>query len=63
MIVMPRAEIDLRAYHDYRGGALPVDEAVPILRDVVAKLTVMEGGGVMHRDIKPSNVLLYRRSG
>lgn len=47
VIVMPRAEIDLRAYLDYRGGALPLDEAVPILRDVVAGLTEMEGGGVI----------------
>ncbi|HXL08248.1 MAG TPA: protein kinase [Gemmatimonadales bacterium] len=38
--------------------ALPVGEAVRILRDVCDALAYAHGHGVVHRDIKPDNVLL-----
>ena len=41
-----------------RTGAMPVAEAVGILRDVVRALDFAHGQGVVHRDIKPENILL-----
>ncbi len=39
-------------------GALPIDEAVRIIREVADGLAYSHGHGVVHRDIKPENVLL-----
>jgi len=44
-----------------RDGALPLDEAVTILRDVCEALAHAHGHGIIHRDIKPDNVLLSDR--
>jgi tetratricopeptide (TPR) repeat protein/tRNA A-37 threonylcarbamoyl transferase component Bud32 len=44
-----------------REGALPVEECVRILRDVVDALTYAHSHGVAHRDIKPDNVLIAGR--
>ena len=40
-------------------GALPVREAVSVLRDVARALAHAHREGVVHRDVKPGNVLLY----
>ncbi len=44
-----------------REGALPVGDAVRILRDVVDALTEAHAHGVVHRDIKPENIMLRGR--
>jgi serine/threonine protein kinase/Flp pilus assembly protein TadD len=41
-----------------RTGALPIPEAVSILRDVARALEFAHDRGVIHRDIKPENILL-----
>jgi serine/threonine-protein kinase len=41
-----------------RDGAVPLTEAVNILRDVARALAFAHGDGVLHRDIKPENILL-----
>ncbi len=39
-------------------GALPVDEALGILRQVAQGLEAAHRAGIVHRDIKPANVLM-----
>jgi tetratricopeptide (TPR) repeat protein len=41
-----------------RNGALPVGEAISVLRDVTRALAYAHEHGVVHRDIKPENILL-----
>ena len=44
-----------------REGALPIGEAVRLLRDVADALAYAHRHGVVHRDIKPDNILLSSR--
>ena len=57
VLVMPKAEKSLTDYLNETGGRLAVDDAIPVLVDVVEALAAIEGC-VVHRDIKPDNILL-----
>ncbi|HWA40030.1 MAG TPA: protein kinase, partial [Gemmatimonadales bacterium] len=59
--VMPFIEGESLASKLEREGALPVHEALRILRDVLDALTYSPSRGVVHRDIKPDNVMLSGR--
>lgn len=55
VLVMPRAEMSLRAYLKERRVLSP-EETITILKDMATALADL-GGRVVHRDIKPENVL------
>lgn len=45
-----------------RGDALPVDEALGIVRSLALALAAAHGVGILHRDVKPANIMLSRRA-
>ena len=59
--VMPYIDGESLAARVAREGALPVPDAVRILRDVAEALAYAHARGVVHRDIKPANILLSER--
>jgi tetratricopeptide (TPR) repeat protein len=59
--VMPYIEGESLAARLAREGALPVGEAVRLLRDVTDALAYAHARGVVHRDVKPDNILLSGR--
>ena len=59
--VMPYVDGTSLAERLARDGALPVTEAIHILRDVADALACAHQQGIVHRDIKPHNVMLSGR--
>lgn len=49
--------IDLGARLDAR-GQLPLDEVVPIIKQIASGLSAAHARGVVHRDLKPQNIFL-----
>ena len=48
----------LSAYLDERGGRLPAEELIGLLRPVMDALDELHGAGILHRDIAPDNICL-----
>jgi len=57
--VMPFVEGESLRAHMARFGALSMEEAVDIARDVAAALDYAHRQQVVHRDIKPENVMMH----
>jgi serine/threonine protein kinase len=56
--VMPYVEGESLRSRLIREGALPMDDALRIAREVADALSYAHSRGVVHRDIKPGNILL-----
>ena len=56
--VMPFVDGESLRVRVRRDGALPIDEAVRLLRQVADALGYAHGHGVIHRDVKADNVLV-----
>jgi serine/threonine protein kinase len=59
--IMPYVEGESLRSRLMREGALPIPEAVELLREIADGLAYAHERGVVHRDIKPDNVLLSGR--
>ena len=58
-IVMNYLEgVTLKDYVEKRGGKIPADEALSLMRPVVESLTRVHDAGIIHRDISPDNVMI-----
>jgi serine/threonine protein kinase len=55
---MPFVEGETLREHLTRRGALPLPEALRLLRELASALAYAHAKGVVHRDIKPENILL-----
>ncbi|MBA3890610.1 MAG: protein kinase, partial [Gemmatimonadaceae bacterium] len=56
--VMPLVEGEALSNRIARDGALPIDEAVRLAREIAGALGHAHERGIIHRDIKPDNVML-----
>ncbi len=46
-----------------QSGALPLEAALKISRDILSALAYMHRKGIVHRDIKPSNIIIEESTG
>ncbi len=51
----------LKQYIARKGGRLPMEEALAMLRPVMESLALVHGAGIIHRDISPDNIMLTKR--
>ena len=51
----------LKQYIARKGGKLPAEEALSLLRPVMESLALVHGAGIIHRDISPDNIMLTKR--
>ena len=61
-IVMELLRGETLAERVARDGALPVTEAVELLRQAAHALGEMHAAGIIHRDVKPSNLFLAKEA-
>lgn len=52
--------LSLKKYLQRKGGKLPVDEILTIMRPVMDSLTQVHKTGLIHRDISPDNILITK---
>ncbi len=52
--------MSLKKYLQRKGGKLPVDEILTIMRPVMDSLTQVHKIGLIHRDISPDNILITK---
>ena len=50
--------IDLRRYINMRGGRLPAQELLQIMKPVMEALSKVHEAGLIHRDISPDNIMM-----
>ena len=48
----------LKQYAARKGGKLPLEDTLLILRPVMESLALVHGAGIIHRDISPDNIML-----
>ncbi len=60
-VVMPFVEGEVLSDRNNRLGHIPLDQAVPLVRDMAAGLQVAHALKIVHRDLKPENVMVCRR--
>ena len=57
-LAMSYCEGETLAARIERGGALPLDDALPLFEQLAAATTALHDEGLVHRDLKPENVFL-----